>query len=352
MLAATVLALASLAAAEYQFPILQHMTNVEPMIQNAKVKPAGTYHMTYHNGPLLSNVVVHPLYYGNAQFQKQTDAFYASVVQSPWADVMYQYSIGRGSAVPGIAIPTLGKSTLDDQNDIQTMLYNLVQSGKLKPTANTYYPIHFAPGVSITTGQYASCSYFCAYHNAVDISALNVGVSQLFYGVMPDQGGACAGGCGNDAQLINNMFSVASHELAETMTDPSPITGWNDDGQSLGEIGDLCNAQQGKTVGSDGVTYVVQKLWSNSDGNCVVTTGSGPTTTKVVVKTTTTKVPVKTTTANSRCPHSVCVAGSVPLSSSCSACAKAVCDADSYCCTTAWDQTCVDEVASYCSSSC
>lgn len=35
------------------------------------------------------------------------------------------------------------------------------------------------------------------------------------------------------------------------------------------EIGDLCNGQQGTTVGRDGVTYVIQKEFSNATGSCV-----------------------------------------------------------------------------------
>ena len=37
----------------------------------------------------------------------------------------------------------------------------------------------------------------------------------------------------------------------------------------LGEIGDICNGQQGTTVGGDGVTYVIQLEFSNAANNCV-----------------------------------------------------------------------------------
>ncbi|KAI8838972.1 S1/P1 nuclease-domain-containing protein [Chytridium lagenaria] len=47
------------------------------------------------------------------------------------------------------------------------------------------------------------------------------------------------------------------------------------------------------------------------------------------------------------CVHSVCSTG-VALKSACSACAAAVIKADSYCGTTSWDSTCVDEVSMYC----
>ncbi|KAJ3398966.1 Carboxypeptidase A4 [Chytriomyces hyalinus] len=68
----------------------------------------------------------------------------------------------------------------------------------------------------------------------------------------------------------------------------------------------------------------------------------------------TTKPPSTATTAtattktSATCAHNVCSTG-VKLTTSCSACAAAVCAKDSYCCNTSWDSTCVKEVAQYCS---
>ncbi|KAJ3081488.1 hypothetical protein HDU99_005573, partial [Rhizoclosmatium hyalinum] len=299
---------------------------------------------------------------------------------SSWYDVLAQYNVYRGSAVPGFSVSAT-KTALDDVNDIHPFLTNLISTGQIKPTANTYYPIHFAPGISITQGGSASCSVFCAYHGTIDISSLNVGTKYLYYGVIPDQGGSCAGGCGSNPSTVNNMFSVASHELAEAATDAavgvatvigSPLA-WYD--QTNGENGDICNAQQGTTVGADGVTYVVQLTWSNSDNACIAsgpkpatTTAAGAkttttaavvqtTTTAAVVKTTTaavvktTTAAVKTTTAATTCTHSKCVTG-VALKSACDTCVAKIVAADSYCGSTSWDSTCVGEVKSVCGITC
>ncbi|KAJ3063329.1 hypothetical protein HDU99_004877 [Rhizoclosmatium hyalinum] len=255
---------------------------------------------------------------------------------------MAQYKVYRGSAVPGFSVAA-AKSSLDDVKDIQPFLINLIKTGQIKPTANTYYPIHFAPGISIT------------------------------------QGGSCAGGCGSNPSTVNNMFSVASHELAEAATDAavgvsttigSPLA-WYD--QTNGENGDICNAQQGTTVGGDGVTYVVQKTWSNSDNACMAsgpkpvqtTTAVKKTTTGAVVKTTTaavvktstavvvktTTAAVKTTTATTTCAHSKCVTG-VALRSTCDDCVGQIIAQDDYCGSTSWDSVCVDEVNSICGITC
>jgi hypothetical protein len=76
-------------------------------------------------------------------------------------------------------------------------------------------------------------------------------------------------------QRVNNLDAVSSHEAVEAATDPEvglatvigPPLAWYD--PNNGEIGDICNAQQGTIVGGDGVTYVIQLEFSNSANNCV-----------------------------------------------------------------------------------
>ncbi|KAJ3028960.1 UNVERIFIED_CONTAM: hypothetical protein HDU68_000487 [Siphonaria sp. JEL0065] len=300
MIAPLVLAALASVVVATPFPSVQRLHLMDHVRGNAATAPA-TAHLTNYGGPVIPNVQVQPIFYGAANYQAQTNAFYAGVTQSSWYDSMAQYGVYRGSASPGISVAAT-KSALDDVTDVQALLINLVKAGTIVPTANTYFPIHFAPGISITQGGSGSCKVFCAYHGTIDISSLNKGTKYLFYGVMPDQGGSCAGGCGSNSQTVNNMFSVASHELAEAATNPAdglatanaaPLV-WYD--STNGEIGDICNAQQGTTTGGDGVTYVIQKQWSNSDGTCVAAgSGGGQTTTT----TTTKRVTTTTTTTKS-----------------------------------------------------
>jgi Zn-dependent metalloprotease len=51
------------------------------------------------------------------------------------------------------------------------------------------------------------------------------------------------------------------------------------------------------------------------------------------------------------CTHPICTSGG-PLVSGCDPCVTKICASDSYCCTTAWDGICVNEVASICGQSC
>lgn len=243
----------------------------DPDAKVADAAPAGA-HLTFFGGPTLTHVSVHPVFWNaNVQFQANLNAFYKAVTNSTLYDMLSQYSgIGRGSGVNGI-VDNRTATTVSDAA-IHTELNRLFTAGSLPlPTTSNYYPVHFPAGVNITAPDGSrSCVVFCAYHGTYVRNGVNVN-----YGVIPDQGGSCAGGCGRNAQRVNNLDSVSSHELIEATTDPAvglatvfgPPLAWYD--QVNGEIGDICNAQQGTTVGGDGVTYTIQLEFSNSANNCV-----------------------------------------------------------------------------------
>jgi hypothetical protein len=250
---------------------LIHMMPLHNPDKVSNSAPAGA-HLTFFGGPVLKNVSIHPVFWNSStQFQSNLNAFYKAVTQSRLYDMLFQYSsIGRGSGVSGIVDSRSTANVTDSA--LHTELNNLFAAGRLPlPNGSNYYPIHFPSGMSITAPDGSkSCVTFCAYHGTYVRNGVNVN-----YGVVPDQGGGCAGGCGNNAQRVNNLFSVSSHELVEATTDPAvglattfaaPLA-WYD--MTNGEIGDICNGQQGTTVGGDGVTYVVQTEFSNSAKNCV-----------------------------------------------------------------------------------
>ncbi len=51
------------------------------------------------------------------------------------------------------------------------------------------------------------------------------------------------------------------------------------------------------------------------------------------------------------CAHPECAVGG-PLDAACSSCVSALCEKDDYCCTTAWDALCTDEVNDVCGFDC
>ena len=260
--------------------------------------------LNYYGGPVMSNVQVIAVFWTSSVDsgeQNNAAGFYAAVTNSPWMDLLSQYStvgltglaghagsdqiIGRGSFAGSYTITPANTNTTLSDADIQTELIHQINIVALPAPAldsggnpNTLYMVYFPLSITVSDPSIGtSCVEFCAYHNTLTLN------SELVpYGVIPDQSpnSDCSLGCGADPNYINNLDSVCSHELAEAVTDTAvglatafdfPLA-WYDpnpnDPMGDGEIGDLCNGEQGTTTGG-GNTYTIQLLWSNRDGGCV-----------------------------------------------------------------------------------
>jgi hypothetical protein len=243
---------------------------------------------------VVSNVQVVVVFWGSNVSPVVTTGiynFYSTVVDSTYLDLLYENStvglpgtttnqkVGHGTVLGPITITPSSSATSISDTFIQTEIRNQIAAGHLPPpnfdsqgNSNTLYAICFPPGVSISQGGSNSCvaGGFCAFHGTAYSSQ-----NQVFqYSVLPDfgAGSGCDTGCGNSTQF-NNITSVSSHELAETITDAQvgfattngPPLAWYDN--TNGENGDICNAFQGKVI-AHGNTYTVQEVWSNQQGVC------------------------------------------------------------------------------------
>jgi hypothetical protein len=285
----------------------------DPITNNGAVgfaAPAGA-HLTYFGGPVISNVHVVQVLYGSGSYNAQVAGttsptmgnFYGDLTgaNSGYTSLLTQYNtpasggtnqtIGNGT-FDGLfqIVPAAGNngSTISDAQ-IQSELLAQITAGHLPAplldgagNVNTLYMIFFPPGKTITQGGSSSCvaGGFCAYHGTT--STLLNGKNVL-YGVHPDmQSGLCStGGCGS-AGVFGNYTSVTSHELTEAITDAdvgiatvfAPPLAWYD--MANGEIGDICNGQQGSYV-ANGTTYTIQLEFSNAANNCVLPPAGAPT---------------------------------------------------------------------------
>jgi hypothetical protein len=264
--------------------------------------------LTYFGGRVVSNTQVVQVLYGTGSYNAQVAGtstpsiatFYQGILNSAyvdWLDGEYNtvnpagtktnQHIGRGSFLSRVQItPSAARNgtTITDAQ-IQAELAAQITAGTLPaPTRdaagnnNTYYAVFFPPGKTISQGGSNSCvaGGFCAYHGTIS----NAGGHEVYYGVHPDMqaGSGCATGCGAST-TFNNYTSVASHELIEMVTDPevglaataAPPLAWYDNVNGGGEIGDICNAQQAQVTGSDGVSYTIQKEYSNAVNDCIAT---------------------------------------------------------------------------------
>jgi len=322
---------------------------------------AQSAHMVYRGGPVISGVKVYTVFWSpSVPNQSALNGFYATLVNGPYVDLLAEYdtptqNIGRGkyigSYVDGAA-PS-GSTLSDDQ--IRQELARLLDNGSLPAAdANTLFMIHFPAGVSITMDSNTSCQQFCAYH-----SSFTHGSGAVYYGIMPDFSGAC-GTCGGESTQLAGTTVVASHEVAEAMTDPNigvanqsqdeHQLGWYDDTNS--EIGDVCEGQSATVEG-----YRVTKLWSNKANACAVT-GVGSTGGGVGGGGTGTGAGAGAGAGagggggggSATCAHALCTAGAA-LDGTCDPCAAKICQKDGYCCSGAWDRECVADVQSICTQS-
>ena len=281
-----------------QLPLQHGQALDNPSQIKALSAPAGA-HLAYFGGRVVSNIQVVQVIWGPGSYISQVTStaspsmatFYQGVLNSPYVDWLTEYNtntqsgpnsnqtIGRGSFSTQVTITpaAANNGTTITDAQIQAELSAQIQAGTLPaPTHdaagnnNTYYAIFFPHGKVITQGGGSSCSVFCAYHGTIANAG---GAGEVYYGVHPDfqAGSGCESGCGSASTVFGNYTHVASHELIETVTDAevglattfAPPLAWYD--QTNGEIGDICNAQQGTAAG-----FVVQKEWSNADGACVL----------------------------------------------------------------------------------
>jgi len=265
--------------------------------------PSGA-HLSYFGGPVISNVHVVQVLYGSGSYDPQVAGtstptmgnFFGDLTgtSSGYITLLTQYN----TPASGGTNQTIGNGTFDglfqitpssansgstiDDTQIQAELLAQISAASLPSpvldaagNVNTLYMIYFPPGITITQGGSSSCvaGGFCAYHGTTS-NTLNS--KNILYGVMPDMqpGSGCAQGCGNST-TFGNYTSVTSHELTEAITDAdvgiattfSPPLAWYD--MTNGEIGDICNGQQGTYV-ANGTTYTIQLEFSNSANDCVL----------------------------------------------------------------------------------
>jgi hypothetical protein len=232
---------------------------------------------TYHGGRLLQHVSVATLFWGSELEQERLHRYFNGFFQALFADGRYlanlaQYSaggyqIGNGRlvATTNDGVPLPAKVT-DAQ--IRAEISAQVAAGKLPaPKADTFYVVLIPSTVTVVDPNgIDSDHHFSGFHAYSQSGG-------FAYAVVL-------------AESNEEMTITASHELAETVTDPQSDTwatvAWID--EQYGEIADIVQnmyaaGQIGKEdyldvlVGGGGVSYVVQKVWSVKVGAPAAFTG-------------------------------------------------------------------------------
>jgi hypothetical protein len=197
-----------------------------------------------------------------------------------YLDWMSEYStgtefVGTGSFAGAYTITPAGGNDTTPLDDSQIMaeLAAQVHAGNLPaPDANSLYVLMFRSGQEVTLGTSNSNTDFCAYHSSIEGANYFAGMGVLRYAVLPYN--ASNAGCGGSPGW-NNFTATASHEIAESITDPDVglaiehenddpnflnYLGWYDLDDNL-EIADLCQILDGTTGTVNG--YSVVTLYSD-----------------------------------------------------------------------------------------
>jgi hypothetical protein len=252
--------------------------------------------VSYYGGSIISQPSVVTVNW-NAAVASQAQGmpvFYDALTTSKlwtWLDGDYATTIAatagskKGTAGTGQHILTSGgdpivhdlgqATTTISDSTVQAVLQAAFQNKTLpQPDGSTVYMINLPPH---TVGQHGGVNTcvpggFCAWH-----AAFTYGTTQVYYAIIADQSIDCFSQCGSDPNYFNNMTMVATHELVETVTDPSGEnqnypSAW--DGTTpeseVGEIGG-CGLVPGTIADPNdpGQTYTVQKIYDNATGNCI-----------------------------------------------------------------------------------
>jgi hypothetical protein len=217
---------------------------------------AGVANPDYPWGTVIQHVQVENVFWGSPyattkQGQstvKYMNKFMKYLVGSPFMDVLAQYgNVGHGTFKGSYVlhgVPTTGTSSA---STIQAALQQQIDSHHLPPwSSTTLFMVYMPPGVSIG---------FPGTHANRYIYGSGFFHDYLFAAVE------------SAPTALTNTY-VASHELAETVTDPRVGAGWyNNDAWNAGRGGEVADLAVGIPVQLNG--YKVTQLYSNAAGGLV-----------------------------------------------------------------------------------
>jgi hypothetical protein len=244
------------------------------------------------------------------RYEDLIQRFFRDVGSTPYYNILTQYSDQTGQVQDNVtfggSFVDIGKLNQFNPSDLGTASQPLMDSDiqdVIKQAAkDSSWPVGspnveyfvFTPATAQSCYSFSSCDgeissgpgAYCAYHSSFASSA-----GTTLYANMFDAGysTACGGpnwqymgkpvgpidGYGPNGDAVADYeISPTSHEMAETVTDPSGSNGWYDL-KNMNEIGDTCaynfgtlNPDKGDVV-LQSHSYLIQREWSNDGKACV-----------------------------------------------------------------------------------
>jgi hypothetical protein len=186
------------------------------------------------------------------------------------------YGVGRGTATAGVIDnTTYSAGSLITDASIQAKIQADIKSGLLQaPDANRLYIVYVDPSVAVDlgSGQGTTQQGILGYHGAFAGTDAAGNSTVIHYAVVVTPGGA-AHNSSLGTSAIDQLTAVASHEIAEAVTDPNVNfgqLGWYD--PRRGEIGDVTENNPNALVRLNG--YLVQEVANQNDQLLSINTGT------------------------------------------------------------------------------
>jgi hypothetical protein len=242
--------------------------------------------VNYYGGNLLQHVEAQALFLGNdwstvsANTAETTtlNSFLTDLTGGAYMDALTRagYGVGRGTATAGVIDNThFTAGSLITDASIQAKIQADINSGLLAaPDANRLYVVYVDPSVAVNlgAGQGTTQQGILGYHGAFGGNDANGNYATIRYAVIVSPGGA-AHNSSLGTSTIDQLTAVASHELAEAVTDPDVNylqLGWYD--PQRGEIGDITENNPNALVRLDG--NLVQEVADRNDQLLSITAGT------------------------------------------------------------------------------
>jgi hypothetical protein len=222
-----------------------------------------------HGGPVQAGPIVYVVYWGwttdPSGEQAYLNDFLSSIGGTTWLSVVNEYGGGNPQNILAgtWSDPSAVPATPTDAQ-IQAEAYATAVHFQLSANVNQQVVVALPPGHDPTWFP-TNGGNTCANHGAIP-QFQNVTYTALPY--MTDGGSAIGCGVNYISGPLDGVSIYEGHELAETITDPLPFTGWSD--ASNNEIADKCLGVNVTPVQTSLGTFPVQSLWSNAQNDCVL----------------------------------------------------------------------------------
>ena len=252
----------------------------------------GSSNLLYHNGPVLTNAFVIPIYWGPTWGSGGSDNMISTSLNSyidgngttgdPGFGLTGEYNVitqyyetgpvyivksnlgAMGGAIYDSSIPPTNVTDADVQAEVLKVTKNT-------PRTDTVYEVFLPPSSYSSDGSSTSCGgpslAYCAYHGNFSHSGLDVKYASMPY---PSCGGCQSSGF----TTTQNFEHFVSHETREAVTDEDG-TAWYD--RRGYEADDKCAwsptpfTDSTTGVNADGSPFAFQYEWSNARSGCVKT---------------------------------------------------------------------------------